>query len=123
LEGSGAAGGLAGGLACLGAELCNGFELLAEEVDLYGRIEQADLVVTGEGAFDATSLQGKVVGGVLDMAVAAGVPVLAVVGAVHSSSAPVYGELVSLSDRYGTAAAMADTVRLVAEAVSDFLEA
>jgi len=58
-----------------------------------------------------------------DMAVAAGVPVLAVVGAVRGSSAPVYGELVSLSDRYGTAAAMADTVRLVAEAVSDFLEA
>ncbi|MCY4037768.1 MAG: glycerate kinase [bacterium] len=123
LDGSGAAGGLAGGLACVGAELCNGFELLAGEVDLYGRIEQADLVVTGEGAFDATSLQGKVIGGVFDMAAAAGVPVLAVVGTAHGSSAPAGGKLVSLSDRYGTGAAMADTVRLVTEAVSDFLSA
>ena len=88
LEGSGAAGGLAGGLACVGAELCNGFELLAEEVDLYGRIEQADLVVTGEGALDATSLEGKVVGGVAEMAAAAGVPVLAVVGRADGTAAP-----------------------------------
>ena len=121
LEGSGAAGGLAGGLACVGAELCNGFELLAEEVDLYGRIERADLVVTGEGALDATSLQGKVVGGVSDMAAAAGVPVLTVVGRVDGSVAPRYGELVSLTDRYGIDAAMADTVRLVGRAVADFL--
>lgn len=121
LEGSGAAGGLAGGLACVGAELCNGFELLAEEVDLYGRIERADLVVTGEGALDATSLQGKVVGGVSDMAAAAGVPVLTVVGRVDGSVAPRYGELVSLSDRYGIDAAMADTVRLAGRAVADFL--
>lgn len=121
LEGSGAAGGLAGGLACVGAELCNGFELLAEEVDLYGRIERADLVVTGEGALDATSVQGKVVGGVSDMAAAAGVPVLTVVGRVDGSAAPVCGELVSLSDRYGTDAAMADTVRLISQAVLDFL--
>ena len=121
LEGSGAAGGLAGGLACVGAELCNGFELLAEEVDLYGRIERADLVVTGEGALDATSLQGKVVGGVSDMAAAAGVPVLTVVGRVDGSTASVCGELINLSDRFGTDAAMADTVRLVTKAVLDFL--
>ncbi len=122
LEGSGAAGGLAGGLACVGAELCNGFELLAEEVDLYGRIERADLVVTGEGALDATSLQGKVVGGVGEMASAAGVPMLTVVGRVDGSGAPVSGELISLSDRYGTDAAMEDTARLVSQVVLDFLE-
>ena len=121
LEGSGAAGGLAGGLACVGAELCNGFELLAEEVDLYGRIERADLVVTGEGALDATSLQGKVVGGVWDMAAAAGVPVLTVVGRVDGSAAPMGGDLVSLSVRYGSEAAMADTVALISEVVADFL--
>ena len=122
LEGSGAAGGLAGGLACVGAELCNGFELLAEEVDLYGRIEQADLVVTGEGALDATSLQGKVVGGVAEMAAAAGVPVLIVVGRVDGSGVPVGGELISLSERFGTDAAMADTVALIAQSVTDFLD-
>ena len=121
LEGSGAAGGLAGGLACVGAELCNGFELLAEEVDLYSRMEHADLVVTGEGALDATSHQGKVVGGVTEMAAAAGVPVLTVVGRVDDPAAPVCGELVSLTDRYGAEAAMGDAVRLIGQAVSDFL--
>ena len=121
LEGSGAAGGLAGGLACVGAELCNGFELLAEEVDLYGRIEQADLVVTGEGALDATSLQGKVVGGVSDMAAAAGVPVLTIVGRVDGEAVPACGEIVSLSERFGTELAMADTIRLVGQVVEEHL--
>ena len=121
IEGTGAAGGLAGGLACVGAELCNGFELLAEEVDLCGRIEGADLVVTGEGALDATSLQGKVVGGVGEMAAAAGVPVLTVVGRVDGAATPAFGELISLSDRFGAEPAMADTVRLVGRAVLDYL--
>ncbi len=121
LKGSGAAGGLAGGLACVGADLRSGFELLAEEVDLYGHIEDADLVVTGEGAFDATSLQGKVVGGVSEMASAAGVPVLTVAGRVDSAAPPVCGELISLSDRYGLESAMADTVRLVGRVVLDYL--
>lgn len=123
IEGSGAAGGLAGGLACVGAELANGFELLAEEVDLYGRIERADLVVTGEGALDATSFQGKVVGGVGELAAAAGVPVLTVVGRVDGTAAPAYGELVSLSDRFGPEQAMVDTARLVGQAVLDYLNA
>ena len=123
LEGSGAAGGLAGGLACVGAELCNGFELLAEEVDLYGRIEQADLVVTGEGALDATSLEGKVVGGVAEMAADAGVPVLAVVGRADGTAVPGCGELVSLSERFGTEAAMGDTAGLVTRVVLDYLGA
>lgn len=121
LEGSGAAGGLAGGLACVGAELCNGFELLAEEVDLYGRIEQADLVVTGEGALDATSLEGKVVGGVGEMAAAAGVPMLTVVGRVNGNPGSVCGELVSLSDRFGVDLAMADTARLITKVVLGYL--
>ncbi|MCY3634555.1 MAG: glycerate kinase [bacterium] len=121
IEGSGAAGGLAGGLACVGAELCNGFELLAEEVDLYGRIEGADLVVTGEGALDATSLQGKVVGGVGEMAAAAGVPVLTVVGRVDGGATVACGELISLSDRFGAELAMADTARLVGQAVLEYL--
>lgn len=121
IEGSGAAGGLAGGLACVGAELGNGFELLADEVDLYGRIEEADLVVTGEGALDATSFQGKVVGGVGEMAAAAGVPVLTVVGRVDGAATPACGELISLSDRFGAERAMADTARLVGQAVLDYL--
>src|SRR4051794_13435471 len=68
LPGGGAAGGLAGGLAALGAPLRSGFEVIAGAVGLRDAIAAADLVITGEGALDATSLDGKVVGGVLALA-------------------------------------------------------
>jgi glycerate kinase len=65
LTGAGAAGGLAGGLAAIGAQLVPGFEAIAEAVGLETAFEGADLVCTGEGKLDASSLEGKVVGGVL----------------------------------------------------------
>jgi len=68
IPGAGAAGGLAGGLAALGARLMPGFELIADEIDLHDRIDAADFVITGEGYLDAQSFQGKVVGGVLSLA-------------------------------------------------------
>jgi glycerate kinase len=79
LRGAGAAGGLAGGLAALGARLEPGFEVVAEAVGLEDAFEDALLVVTGEGRLDASSLSGKVVGGVLDWAESAAVPHRAVI--------------------------------------------
>jgi glycerate kinase len=77
--GSGAAGGLAGGLAALGARLAPGFEVVAGACGLEQALAGAHLVVTGEGRFDASSLAGKVPGGVLDWAEAEGVPRRAVI--------------------------------------------
>ena len=68
LEGGGAAGGLAGGLAAIGARLEPGFDVVAQAAGLEGAMEEADLVVTGEGRLDMTSFDGKVVGGVLEWA-------------------------------------------------------
>jgi glycerate kinase len=65
LTGAGAAGGLAGGLAAIGAELAPGFDVVAEAVGLEAALEGAAFALTGEGKFDASSLAGKVVGGVL----------------------------------------------------------
>ncbi len=65
LTGAGAAGGLAGGLAAIGAELAPGFEVVAEAVGLETALQGADLAMTGEGKLDSSSLAGKVVGGVL----------------------------------------------------------
>ncbi len=79
---SGAAGGLAGGLASVGATLVDGFEVVADAVGLFEQIEDADLVITGEGRVDATSFDGKVVGGVHELAVEARIPVLVIAGAV-----------------------------------------
>jgi glycerate 2-kinase len=74
IEGSGAAGGLAGGLAAIGAKVASGFDVVAEVVGLEAALDGADLVLTGEGRCDATSFTGKVVGGVLDWAAELGVP-------------------------------------------------
>ena len=83
LPSSGAAGGLAGGLAAIGARLVPGFELIADELDLAALIADVDLVVTGEGFLDEQSFEGKVVGGVQALAGEAGVPVLAIAGQIY----------------------------------------
>jgi glycerate kinase len=82
VPGSGAAGGLAGGLVALGGRLVPGFDLVADELDLHDRIVAADLVLTGEGYLDEQSFEGKVVGGVQSMCAAIDRPVAAVVGEV-----------------------------------------
>ena len=80
IDGTGAAGGLAGGLLALGGRLVPGFDLVADHVDLHERIAAADVVVTGEGYLDLQSLDGKVVGGVIELAVEAGLPVIVIAG-------------------------------------------
>jgi len=58
--GAGAAGGLGFGLrAFASAELRPGFDLFADAADLERRLAAADLVITGEGAIDQSSLMGK----------------------------------------------------------------
>lgn len=79
LDHAGAAGGLAGGLAALGAKLEPGFDVVADVVGLDDALDGATLVLTGEGKLDATSLVGKVVGGVIERAADLAVPYKAVV--------------------------------------------
>jgi glycerate kinase len=122
LEGAGAAGGLAGGLAAAGARLLSGFDLIADEVELYDRIEGADLVVTAEGFLDEQSFEGKVVGGVAELAAEAGVPVVAVAGEVFDG-VEARIETVSLVERYGEARARGDAVGCIERAVTELLEA
>ena len=58
--GSGAAGGIGFGLnVAIGAEYVSGFELVTAWLDLNNKIREADLVLTGEGKFDSSSLAGK----------------------------------------------------------------
>ncbi len=122
VPGAGAAGGLAGGLHAVGAALVGGFDLVADEVRLHERLEGADLVVTGEGFVDDQSFDGKVVGGVVTMARQLGVPVLVVCGQAFDNVEQRV-RTVSLVERFGTDAAMGDTLRCVRQAVSDFLAA
>jgi glycerate kinase len=74
--GAGAAGGLAFGLmVAAGAVLVPGFPLVASWLGLDARLAAADLVLTGEGSFDATSLAGKGPGTLVEWAMALGKPV------------------------------------------------
>lgn len=86
LPGGGAAGGLgAGALAFMHAELLPGIDAVMEAVGLERILGDADLVITGEGSFDESSLHGKVVSGVARRAGTYGIPVAVVAGRVEVS--------------------------------------
>jgi glycerate kinase len=80
LVGGGAAGGLAGGLSALGASLVPGFDVVADEVGLHEQVAQCDLIITGEGYLDNESFDGKVVGGVQQLAQQFNKPVVVICG-------------------------------------------
>ena len=88
--GAGAAGGIAFGLmAGARAQLIPGFDLVSAWLDLESRLAAADLVITGEGRFDASSLSGKGPGALAARALALGKPTHVFAGAV--TAAPVAG--------------------------------
>jgi glycerate kinase len=120
LAGSGAAGGLAGGLAALGAAVRPGFELVAEQLDLPRAVAGADLVVTGEGRLDATSLAGKATGSVVALCGRLGVPVVAVVGHIAAGFAAPF-RTVDLTETYGDLPARKETVNCIRAAVCALL--
>lgn len=122
LAGAGAAGGLAGGLAAMGATLVEGFDLLVDELEVDEDVERSSLVITGEGHLDAESFAGKVVGGMADLGASAGVPVLAIVGDRDDGLALPPGlEVVGLVERVGRERAIGDTLAAVEEAVAAYL--
>lgn len=83
LPGSGAAGGLGGGLvAFAGGRLQPGVDLMVDVVKLRERMSRADLCLTGEGAIDGQSIYGKTAVGVARVAGSFHCPTLAVVGSI-----------------------------------------
>ncbi|MEO5651717.1 MAG: glycerate kinase [Marmoricola sp.] len=81
-KGAGAAGGLGFALMLLGGTRESGVALVAGAVGLPERMRRADLVVTGEGAFDFSSRSGKVPYGVAGVAAEHLVPCIALAGQV-----------------------------------------
>ena len=83
LPGGGAAGGLGAGLAFFAkAELLPGAEWVLARVGFDAALAKAQLVITGEGSFDRTSLVGKASGEVVRRAQAARKKVAVVAGRV-----------------------------------------
>lgn len=81
--GTGAAGGMGFALlSYLNTTLKSGIELVMEETKLEEHIQNADLVITGEGRLDGQSYMGKAPIGVAKLASKYGVPVVAFSGCV-----------------------------------------
>ena len=127
VDGSGAAGGLAGGLLAIGGRLVPGFELVADHVELHSRLAAADVVVTGEGYLDRQSLDGKVVGGVLELAHEAGVPAVVIAGdsepAVRESMVNTGVTVSSLVEQFGDVRPFDEPRWCIEHAASDALHA
>lgn len=86
LPAAGAAGGLGAAVLALGGRCESGIGLVRRLTGLDAALAEADLVITGEGSFDAQSLRGKVVAGVAAAARAAGRPCVVVAGRVSVGS-------------------------------------
>ncbi len=124
-ERTGAAGGFGGGLVVLGAHLTGGFDVVAEELNLLEVLRSADVVVTGEGRLDATTLEGKSVASLLRIS-PNGTRVLIIAGAVDGVAARDLDpegrlriEICDLTERFGEDAATRRTGELVTTVVQD----
>ncbi|MCS6829075.1 MAG: glycerate kinase [Armatimonadota bacterium] len=89
IPGAGAAGGLAFGLLAHfpQARLVSGAEFVMQAVGFYDALRDADLVLTGEGQVDATTLHGKLLLRVLQAAKRQGVPVAVICGDMRGDPA------------------------------------
>lgn len=111
--GAGAAGGTGFALRAWGAMLVAGAAEVARLVHLDDAVAAADLVVTGEGTFDAQSAEGKAPAAVAATAAQAGVPVALVAGQIAADvDLGLFDAVVSLTALAGSAtAALADPAR------------
>ncbi|WP_207282956.1 glycerate kinase [Pseudomonas sp. FW300-N2F2] len=89
--GSGAAGGLGfAAKAFLGAQFRTGVDVVAQLTGLAEAVSGADLVITGEGRFDAQTLRGKTPFGVARIARQQGVPVVVIAGTLGEGYQALY---------------------------------
>lgn len=92
VPGAGAGGGIAAAMMVfLGGRLRPGSEIVTDAVGLARALEDADLVVTGEGRVDGQTVQGKTPVGVARVAQRCGKPVIAIGGCLGRDAAAVYG--------------------------------
>lgn len=86
LPGAGAAGGMGGGLLpFLNAKLQSGIETILETLRFEEAVQQADLILTGEGKLDRQTSMGKALTGILRIGTKWQVPVIALGGSVEAT--------------------------------------
>lgn len=94
IKGAGAAGGLGGALnAFLDADLKKGADMVLDAIGFDQMIENADLVITGEGKIDSQTLNGKLPSAVARRASARNIPVMAICGRTDVESLPCFAHI------------------------------
>jgi glycerate kinase len=101
LPGAGAAGGIGFALFLLGGRRESGARLTCDAVGLDARIAEADLVVSGEGSFDAQSLRGKLAAEVASGAAAHGTPCIVMAGRSDLDAHPDLAGVFSVAELVG----------------------
>lgn len=116
--GAGAAGGTAYGLATFwSASLQLGSEAIGRLIGLPTKLAKADLVITGEGTFDMTSLSGKAAGYAVSLARSANIPIVVIAGSVDPETRHTNLDSISLSELASSReASMAEPKRWLEEA-------
>jgi len=121
IRGSGAAGGLGGGIiAFLGGTIRKGFDVIAEIVNLEEHVKQCDLIITGEGKIDSQTAYGKTPAGVAGVAVRYNKPVIEFAGTLgegyeklyesgFSAIIPIAGGPISLEESMRSAGKLLET--------------
>lgn len=126
LEGAGSGGGLGAGLvAFFGARLGSGFDIVAEATGLGSAIRRSDLVITGEGRLDQSSLGGKAPIGVAQLAAQADVRCMAVAGEVWLDPSELrkngIKDAASLLEKVGRQRSLEDPAGSIAEVTNKLL--
>ena len=93
LPGSGAAGGMGGGIAAfLGGKLERGFDVIARLTKIEEKIKAADAVITGEGRTDGQTAHGKLPIRIAELCKKHRKPCYIVSGSVYGDISPLYAE-------------------------------
>ncbi len=93
VPGAGAAGGLGMGLLCFtGASLVRGIDAILDLSAFDEKLEDIDVVITGEGKLDHQTMRGKVIFGVLERCEKKNIPVIAICGRVTDQGRQSFGK-------------------------------
>lgn len=99
ISGGGAAGGTGAGMASLlGGKIQSGFEVLTNMIDLEKKMENCDLIITGEGKYDAQSSFGKLVFKISNLAARKNIPVVVLAGKAENIDNPNITSVFSIAD-------------------------
>ncbi len=125
--GAGAAGGLGAGLmAFLDARLAAGVDIVLDAVGLDDALEGADLVITGEGQIDHSTIFNKTPVGVAERAGKRGVPVIAIAGGLGTGYRETHEKGINaaftlVSGPMSLDEAMADTANLLIDVTEEIM--